>query len=132
MRIFINVRNLIRKILKESEDELDWAKQSLQSEITLQSVWKHLEKGDQITLSGEIRGDDDEILLILNSEPFEVENRYDGGFHFSWLKNPGERPSGWEAISIGRGKDCIEVNPHKFPTDNDLIVNAFNKADYPF
>jgi hypothetical protein len=118
--------------LYESEDELDWAKQSLQSEIKLKSIWKDLGVGDQITLSGDIRGDDGDILIVLNNEPFEVEKRYGDGFYFSWLNSVDKRPSGWEAINIGRGKDCIEVNPHKFPTDNDLIVNAFNKADYPF
>ena len=115
------------------EDDFDWAKQSIQSEITLKSIWKYLEIGDQITLSGDISNDEDEILLILNNEPFEVEKRYDDGFHFSWLKNPEERPGGWQAINTHtKSKDVIELNLYKFPTDGDLIVNSFNKTDYPF
>jgi len=101
--------------LYESEEDFEWAKQLINTPITLGYLWEKdaLVKGDEIALYGEVR-DSKKLLFNLTGEEFKVDrvtykrDVYSGNgtgeidnIILEWLASLSDRPNNWRTASTG-------------------------------
>jgi len=127
------MRNLIRKILNESDD-LEWARDIVKGNtFTLKSLIDNdiLHIGDEVWIYGDIHSlnewsddPDDErtrLLFTLNGEKFKVSEIKVGSniIKFTWLTPDGERPKNWGEATSG---NMIVVDEDTWEFDKNLDI----------
>lgn len=119
--------------LFESEDDLDWAKETIQNEtFKFLDIISELNEGDIIEITGDITSDDGNVLVELLNEPFKIKRIHDGKTEIVWLNNEDDRPNNWEEPSYGGYEKFIVIQPVMYPEDANLEVKVIEKTDYPF
>lgn len=128
------MRDLIKKILRESEEEFDWVPDIEEMSITLKSLFDsdRLEIGDVIIVTGEIRehGGRNRLYTRLDNTPLKLHRKdYDKdgitSLHFEWVQPKETRPSGWNIVSTSGYFDTDKSTINT--TDGNLIVSGIIK-----
>lgn len=117
--------------LNESEEDLDWAIETVNNPAKLGSFWKNdsLRVGDVISLYGEVK-DSQHVLFTLKGEKFKVADITYGNnsvitkMQFEWLTPLELRPDTWKSASSGNyfDSDTRTMFPTKGGGDCELVV----------
>lgn len=127
--------------LYESEDNLEWAQDAAENpNHLLGDVYKHIDEGDIIELSGSIRDDEGKVLTPLHNEKFEVKNNRNGKIVLTWDNPRNLRPSNWEASTDIKGDDGLSDELPLYLNDDTrsgyrdeiLEIKFIQKANHPF
>lgn len=118
-------------INESEEDELGWAEDVVSDEFfRWGDIKKHLDDGDIISVTGDMRDSEGELDLVLDNEPFIVK-RSGGRLNLRWSNNIDKRPTEWQSVTE-LNKDWIQMLGSTAEWDDELIIKILKKEEHPF